>query len=132
MILISDSCFSGTVGRVGTCRISCGVGESWTVRVGANWVFWFGSSWFGFIAICVRMGCSGWGPVSNCGCEDESVDSSRKENRSWTGVEETSLAESYMGSSSSPAKFSLAYLDELFLCDGGEGVEEEGCEEGVE
>ena len=40
-------------------------------------------------------------------------DSSAKEKRSRAGVEETLLAESYIGSSTSAAKLSLVYLDGL-------------------
>ena len=44
-------------------------------------------------------------------CEDFERDSSWKEKRSRAGVDETSLADSYIGSSSVPAKFSFAYFD---------------------
>ena len=111
MILISFSCLLGIVSPIGTCRTSCGVGESRTVSVGAIWVGSIGSSWSGLIAICVGMGRSGWVAVSGMGCSDIVSDSSWKENRSWAGVDEMSLADSYIGSSSVPAKFSFAYLD---------------------
>ena len=70
-----------------------------------------GSSWSGLIAICVGMGQPGWVPVFGLGCEDFERDSSWKEKRSRAGVDETSLADSYIGSSSVPAKFSFAYFD---------------------
>ena len=70
-----------------------------------------GSSWSGLIAICVGMGRSGWVSVFGLGCGDVVRDSSWKEKRSWAGVDEMSLADSYIGSSSVPAKFSFAYFD---------------------
>ena len=89
-----------------------------------------GSSCSGLISICIGMEWLG-GALSGCGCDDDCDDSSWNENKSWAGVDETSHVESYMGSSSSPAKFSLAYLDGVCVCFWVLGLEWLGCVEDV-
>ena len=80
--------------------------------MGAPWTGSVGSSCSGLISICMGMGWLGWVAVSGVWCGGAVSGSSWKENRSWAGVDKMSLADSYMGSSSVPAKFSFAYLDE--------------------
>ena len=91
------------------------------------WVGRDGDSGSGLISICVGIGCSVGGTTSGCDFGEGSDDSSWNENRSWAGVDDMSLAESYMGSFSSPAKFSLAYLVGCCVWSWGVGLGLQGC-----